>query len=124
MVSMVDDLASWLRQEVETRGWSLREMARRAGVSHTAIINVANGRTRPGASFCLKIARALGVPPEEVYRRAGLLPPTPAESASLLEANFLFAQLSESEQETVLTMMRALAQKRRETAHALGAKAA
>ena len=85
---------------------------------------MANGRTRPGAGFCLKIARALGVPPEEVYRRAGLLPPTPAESASLLEANFLFAQLSESEQETVLTMMRALAQKRRETAHALGAKAA
>lgn len=123
MVNMVDELASWIRREAETRGWSLREVARCAGVSHTAIINVANGRTRPGAHFCLRIAQALHVPPEEVYRRAGLLPPVSAESAALLEANFLFAQLSDNEQETVLTMMRALAEKRHEAPHALGSEA-
>ena len=92
----------------------MREMARRAGVSHTAIINVVHGHTRPSAQFCLQLAEALQVPPEDVYRRAGLLPTAAPEGASLQEASYLFAQLSDSEQETVLTMMRALAEKRRE----------
>ena len=117
---MVDDLASWLKEELGARGWSLREMARRVGVSHTAIINVANGRTRPSANLCRKIALALHVPPEDVFRRAGLLPPNPPVSPSLLEANFLFAQLPEQEQETLLTMMRALVERRREITHQPG----
>jgi len=117
---MVDDLAIWLKDELGARGWSLREMARRIGMSHTAIINVANGRARPSASLCRKIALALQVPPEDVFRRAGLLPPDPPASPSLLEANFLFAQLSAREQETLLTMMRALVEKRHEITHRPG----
>ena len=120
MGCMIDDLATWLKHELKLRGWSMREMARRTGVSHTAIINLVNGRTNPSAQFCLQIAEALQMPPEEIYRSAGLLPSSTPEEASLLEANYLFARLSESEQETVLTIMRALAEKRRETGRKLG----
>jgi transcriptional regulator with XRE-family HTH domain len=120
MDGMIDDLATWLKRELKLRGWSMREMARRAGVSHTAIINLVNGRTNPSAQFCLQIAEALQMPPEEIYRSAGLLPSSTPEEASLLEANYLFARLSEGEQETVLTIMRALAEKRRETGRNLG----
>lgn len=121
--SMADELATWLKQEMASHGWSLRELARHAGISHTAILNVLKGHTRPSALFCTKIAQALRVPAEEVYRRAGLLPAVPPEEASLLEANYLFAQLSESEQETVLTMMRALVEKRREAPRPYSAEA-
>ena len=117
---MVDDLATWMRHELSTRAWSMREMARRVGVSHTAIINVASGRVRPSAGLCRKIALVLHVPPEQVFRRAGFLPPAPRGTPSLLEANFLFAQLSEGEQETLLTMMRALVEKRRDISDQLG----
>ena len=117
---MTGDLATWMKDELDARGWSLREMARRVGVSHTAIINVVNGRTRPSAHLCRKIALVLRVPPEAILRRAGLLPPEPPGSASLLEANFLFAQLSEDEQETLLTMMRVLVERRREIIHQPG----
>jgi len=116
---MMDDLATWLKREIRARGWSMREMARRAGVSHTAIINVVHGHTRPSAQFCLQLAEALQAPPEDVYRRAGLLPAAVPEGTSLQEASYLFAQLSDSEQETVLTMMRALAEKRREASRRL-----
>ena len=111
---MVDDLAMWLKVELSARAWSLREMARRVGVSHTAIANVANGRAQPSPNLCREIARVLQVPPEHVFRRAGLRPPEPLATPPLAEANFLFAQLSAGEQETLLTMMRALADRRRE----------
>lgn len=109
---MVDDMATWLTEELRARGWSMREMARRVGVSHTAIVNIAHGRARPSAGLCREIARVLRVPPEHVFRLAGLLPPDPPESPSLVEANFLFAQLCEDEQDILLTMMRALVEKR------------
>jgi transcriptional regulator with XRE-family HTH domain len=111
---MVDDLARWLKEELGARAWSLREMARRVGVSHTAVANVASGRAQPSPGLCREIARVLQVPPEHVFRRAGLLPPEPLPTAPVVEANFLFAQLSEGEQKTLLTMMRALVEKRRE----------
>jgi len=111
---MVDDLARWLKEELGARAWSQREMARRVGVSHTAIANVASGRAQPSAGLCREIARVLQVPPEQVFRRAGLLPPEPLATPTLVEANFLFAQLSEDEQDTLLTMMRALVERRRE----------
>mgnify|MGYP001095695698 CR=1 FL=1 len=34
MVSMVDDLASWLRLEVEARGWSLRDLSTAISEAH------------------------------------------------------------------------------------------
>ena len=121
---MIDDLETWLKGELGRRGWSLREVARRVGVSHTAIINVANGRTKPGADLCRQIALVLQVPPETVFRRAGLLPPEMPETATLLEASFLFARLSADEQETLLTMMRALVEKQYEIAYQPGVETA
>lgn len=64
----------WLEEEIETRGWTLRELGRRSGLTHVAISNVLNGVRNPGVEFCLKIARALQTPPELVFRCAGLLP--------------------------------------------------
>ena len=65
----------WLSAEIDDRGWTLREMARRSDLTHVAISNVLNEVRNPGVEFCLKVARAFHVPPERVFRRAGLLPP-------------------------------------------------
>ena len=71
-------MTSWLASEIKRRGWSIRELARRAGVSHTTAADVLSKQRDPTADFCLGIARALNMPPEEVLRRAGILPPLPA----------------------------------------------
>jgi DNA-binding XRE family transcriptional regulator len=37
-----------------------------------------SGHNNPGPDLCLGIARAFHIPAEEVFRRAGILPPLPA----------------------------------------------
>ena len=70
----MNELPEWLNEEIQDRGWSIRELARRAGITHAAISHVLNGSRQPGSGFCTAIARALQLPAEEVFRRAGLLP--------------------------------------------------
>lgn len=64
----------WLSKELRDRGWSYRELGRRAGLSNSAVTVVMNQKSGAGPNFCASIARALGMPPEEVFRKAGLLP--------------------------------------------------
>jgi len=71
---MENELVSWLNAEMENRGWTMRELARRSGMSHTAIAAVVNRQRQPTFEFCEKIARGLGEPPERIFRLAGLLP--------------------------------------------------
>jgi len=99
---------SWLYAEIEKRDLSLRQLGRMAGVSAVAISNVLNENRKPGIRLCRGLARAFQIPPEDVLRRAGLLPPAPPESASLNEALFLFRQLHPDTQDQVLAMLRGL----------------
>jgi len=70
---MNDKLSVWLAKELEQRGWSHRELSRRAGVSQTAVSQTISEERNVGWDFCAKIAGPLGVTPEEVLQRAGLL---------------------------------------------------
>jgi transcriptional regulator with XRE-family HTH domain len=112
-MGMNEEFGSWLSGLLDARGWSRRELARRIGVSHTTIVNVAAGETTPSAGLCRALARELNEPPEMVFRRAGLLPSKSPPSESLQEASHLFSLLAEEEQEILLTQMRALVERRR-----------
>jgi len=65
----------WLIVEMNTRGWSNSELARRSDVVQSTVSLVLSGKSRPGDDLCTGIARAFRITPEEVFRRAGLLPP-------------------------------------------------
>ena len=69
------DFIDWLLAEIAARGWSGNELARRTGVSSSAMSNLLNRQNRPAWETCIGIASALGYPPELVLRKAGLLPP-------------------------------------------------
>lgn len=70
-------MVTWLTEEIESRGWSLRELGRRSDLSHSTISNILSGVQNPGLEFCLGIAKAFRIPAEMVMHRAGLLPPYP-----------------------------------------------
>ena len=72
-MTMRDELINWLNGELHRRGWSQRELGRRAGISGAMVSKVLSGE-KPGWDFCVAIARALEVTPEEVFRLARLLP--------------------------------------------------
>lgn len=70
----MDEFKAWLNKEVNARGWSRAEAARRGGFSAPLFEQVMNGQTKPGMKFCRGIAKAFGISTEDVMRRAGLLP--------------------------------------------------
>jgi transcriptional regulator with XRE-family HTH domain len=76
-------LEEWLLEQIEERGWTQAELARRAGLAQSTLNRIINETRQLGPDAALAIARALGERPETVYRLAGLLPPTPAADDEL-----------------------------------------
>ena len=116
MIGDVDKLPDYLNAQLEIRGWSKSELARRAGVSRTQTIDVLNSRANPGADFCISVARALGDPPEELLRMAGILPQLPPAVAEERAALDVFRRLSGQIRRAMLATMRNLAGIRTPTA--------
>lgn len=82
MLIMADEnFSEWLKKQLKKSGMSQSELARAAGVTRAAINGIVTGARGPGTDLCNGIAKALKLPPEEVHRAAGLLPPAPAENA-------------------------------------------
>ena len=73
----MDDFFSWINNQIESKGWNYAELARRTGYSRSAISMTLNGQTKLTWDFCDKLAEAFDLPAEEVFRRAGLLRPSP-----------------------------------------------
>lgn len=101
-------LIAWLNTQLKQRGWSHRELARRSGLSQTAVSSVISEQRNPGWDFCLAVARALGEPPENVFRMAGLLPALPQPIAQEHELIHLIRSMDDDTRAIVLTMLRNL----------------
>ena len=81
----MDDFVDWLYAELADRGWSNSELARRVGVTPSAMSRITNRQTQPSFETCIGIAQALGYPPEQVLRKAGLLPPWPGHDDKAIQ---------------------------------------
>lgn len=90
---MNNKLALWLSDELNNRGWSIRELGRRAGVSHTTVASVLSEQRSPTADFCVAVSKALNVPAESVLRMAGILPPLPgSENNPTLQELYVYCK--------------------------------
>ncbi len=65
----------WLQGAIREREWSISELARRSGVSQSHLSNIISGNRKASAATLTALARALDVPAELVFAKAGLLPP-------------------------------------------------
>lgn len=108
LVSNEKDFVTWLNEELERRGWSQSELSRRAGVVASTVSMVLTSQKSPGVDFCLGLSRAFQITPEEVFRRAGLLPPLPAASDLSLvqQLGELVRRLPEEERGEILDYAR------------------
>ena len=100
------DFAEWLIEQTESRGWSYRELGRRAGLSSGAVSKVVTGAALPGSDFCLGVARAFNMSPVDVFRRAGILPPAPKDDPHLLNLLHLAARLPDDDLVRLLAIAR------------------
>jgi transcriptional regulator with XRE-family HTH domain len=101
-------LSDFLNDEIEDRGWSKRELARRSGISSAQVTDVMNERAKAGAEFCVSVARALGEEPEDMLRLAGILPPLPPAVKEEREAVRLFRRFDPPARGMILTTLRCL----------------
>ena len=97
--------AEWLDEQLQPRNWSDYRLAKEAGVSHS-VISKARAGVPPRWEACYKIATALNVLPESVFRAAGLLPPSP--TAVLEELAFHYNQLSPAGRHMALSIIQSL----------------
>lgn len=97
MLIMVNTFSTWLVEAIQSKGWTQAELARRAGVSGAAISDAISGRRNVGSDLALSIANALRVPPDEVYRIAGILPPKTAEDGMFYKIKGLYESLRDDE---------------------------
>jgi len=61
--------AEWLTYEIEKRGLTKAEFAKQSGLSASHITRITSGEQTPGSDAIVGIARALKLPPEDVFRR-------------------------------------------------------
>lgn len=97
---------NWLLKELERRGWSQSLLATKAGLSRGTISNIMNGTRGVGEETLNGIARALQLPPETVFRAAGLLPPEPEYVPLLDEWTAVFYELTADEQQEMIDIAR------------------
>ncbi|HEY3311327.1 MAG TPA: helix-turn-helix transcriptional regulator [Anaerolineales bacterium] len=100
----------WLYEEIQKRNWTQTELASRAGITKGAVSHIFSHTRHPGTLVLKAIAKALHLPPEEVFRRAGVLDtePDPGETPRLGEWIQIFRDADESTREQMLENARAL----------------
>lgn len=104
----MNEFGEWLTGEAYNRGWSLNELARRAGRGSSTISMIATGQNRPGWDVCVSLAHALGELPETVLRRAGLLPALPPAVEEEQEFVTILRDQPGSVRRLLLSMLRGL----------------
>lgn len=101
-----DALPQYLRQAMQERHFhSERSFAAYAGISPRTLGRILRGE-KVDPEPLQKIADALKVPVESLYRLAGYLPPDEAQTQVLREIENLLRQLPEADQRRILEVVR------------------
>jgi transcriptional regulator with XRE-family HTH domain len=96
----VSDLGGYIRTQRGNAQISLRQLAKRAGVSNPYLSQVERGLRKPSAEILQQIAKALRISAEALYVQAGIL--EPRESGPVVDAVLADADLSERQKQVLL----------------------
>ncbi len=64
---------NFVDNELNERGWSYSELARRVKISHSYVSDIQNGKIKPSLNYVRKVARVLSIPEEKALVMANLL---------------------------------------------------
>jgi transcriptional regulator with XRE-family HTH domain len=104
---MDTNFVDWLKTQLQERNWSQADLARESGLNKQSIHYYLTKSSKPPHAHALaKIAYALGLPVEQVYRAAGFLPRPPHVSETIEQIVYEVEGLPEKVQEEVLAFIR------------------
>ncbi len=106
----MDNFGDWLDKQLKLLDLSQADLSRTTGITTAHMSRLISGQRKPGNDAILSIARALKIPPEDVFRAAGILPPAidPNHTPSLGEWMKMFTDADPDTREQLLAMARAL----------------
>jgi transcriptional regulator with XRE-family HTH domain len=107
------NFSDWLENQLKLMNMTPAELARASGKAPAVISRVLNGDRKPEPDTLIAIARALNLPPETVFRAAGLLPPVSPDTEYAEQILHLLRQLSPQEQEEILELLRFKAERQK-----------
>ena len=101
IASLVDtNFSDWLLKEMNKRGWSQADLARASGLNRQSVSDYVNlRRTNPEPEALVSLANAFKLPPETVFRAAGLLPQQTEETEIIQQISHLTKELPKHEQQ-------------------------
>jgi transcriptional regulator with XRE-family HTH domain len=103
------DFSTWLIEELKKRNWSASDLANAGGLNRQVIGTYINRqRQKPDPEILVSIARALKLPPETVFRAAGLLPQVPSNTEYMEQLTYLVNQLPDDRKPILLEYIRFL----------------
>ena len=102
-----NNLPNWLiKMMAENGSMSQTELAHRSGLSKQAISVLIKGGSDPLVSTLISLSKGLKIPPEKLFREAGIFPGVAVNKEQKEELIYLFDKFPEEEKEDLLTYMR------------------
>lgn len=111
---MRDNFGDWLRQKIKESGKTQKEFADIIGIEQPHLSRILSNTRGASNEILIAIAHALKLPPETIFRTAGLLPPVPSDTQYAEEVLFLLNQLSPPDQLEILELLRFKAERKLE----------
>jgi transcriptional regulator with XRE-family HTH domain len=105
---MPSDFGEWLKPELAKRGWSMRQLALRAGIGPGSVTNIARTGATPRMETVIKMAEAMGEDPAHVLRIAGIVPTFVHETTDEEELLRIFRALPHHLCQAVMWMVRGM----------------
>lgn len=97
-----EKLSVWLHQQLSRRGWSLRELARRANIPDSSLARINHADQGIGAKTARRVADALGVPAVRVFELAGILGESPPDTADVTLLKHIYHMLTTDERRQLI----------------------
>jgi len=105
MICSMVSFPDWLANELTKRDISPSTLAKLSHKAPAVISRILNGERKPAPETIESIARALGLPIEEVFRAAGILPQVDTKQTAIERVGHKFEQLSERDQDEILALI-------------------
>lgn len=104
----MESMDQWFSHILSKYDITPAEIKRRSGLSESHMSKVLKGERSFGEDAIRKIAKAVGVAPETLFREVGILPPAPEKTEAHEQLLYMFDRLNEQDRRAVLTMIQFL----------------
>jgi transcriptional regulator with XRE-family HTH domain len=109
-----DEFVLWLDKQLKARNFSIRDAARKIGVSHTTIAETLQANRMPSFDTFEALSRAFGVPTHALMVMAGAIAPESQEYDPIYEELLsLYRQMTEDQKDEFMAIARIKAQSSR-----------